>query len=107
MSIGRPLPRPSEEDIVQQSELITAAKNFLGYGPDGVAQNAKRRKRKGFWRQDDEEVNMRDVVEAWNLADTEAWRFVRSYDERARMVHKAWLEGEKIYEADVGRRAWW
>lgn len=44
-------------------------------------------------------VDMREVVEAWNLADMEAWRFVRAYEARGRMERMKWEEEERKFVA--------
>ncbi|KAF1991717.1 hypothetical protein K402DRAFT_389093 [Aulographum hederae CBS 113979] len=38
-----------------------------------------------------------NAVEAWNLADTEAWRFTRAWSARRRMERLKWEEEEKKY----------
>ncbi len=40
-------------------------------------------------------VGIREVVEAWNLADTEAWRFVRAYRASAKVERLKWEEKER------------
>ncbi|KAK1139671.1 hypothetical protein N8T08_000540 [Aspergillus melleus] len=47
-------------------------------------------------------INIKDVAEAWNLADTEVWRFVRAYRARSVVERKKWEEDEKDF---VGARA--
>lgn len=37
-----------------------------------------------------QQLIIRDAVEAWNMADTEAWRFVRAYGAREAMIRKKW-----------------
>lgn len=44
-------------------------------------------------------VDMREVVEAWNLADMEAWRFVRAYEARGRVERRKWEEEERKFVA--------
>ncbi|KAL1959531.1 hypothetical protein VTO42DRAFT_1976 [Malbranchea cinnamomea] len=41
--------------------------------------------------------SIRDVAEAWNLADTEIWRFVRAYRARNVVQRKKWEEEEKKF----------
>ncbi|KAK8198484.1 hypothetical protein M8818_006349 [Zalaria obscura] len=52
---------------------------------------------------------VRDVVEAWNLADTEVWRFARAYNARRRVERLKWDEEEKKFaggeKGSWGR--WW
>lgn len=38
-----------------------------------------------------------DMVEQWNLADTEAWRFARAFSARRRQERKKWEEEEKKF----------
>lgn len=40
-------------------------------------------------------AQIRDVVEAWNLADTEIWRFARAFGARRRVERKKWDEEER------------
>ncbi|KAL1983042.1 hypothetical protein VTN96DRAFT_525 [Rasamsonia emersonii] len=46
-------------------------------------------------------IGIRDVAEAWNLADSEVWRFVRAYRARSVVERKKWEEEEKNF---VGAR---
>ncbi|KAH8730467.1 hypothetical protein GQ44DRAFT_768235 [Phaeosphaeriaceae sp. PMI808] len=38
-----------------------------------------------------------EAVEAWSLADTEAWKFARAYSARRRMERKIWEEDEQNF----------
>ncbi|MCJ1329419.1 hypothetical protein MMC10_006099 [Thelotrema lepadinum] len=71
--------RPSKEALVQQAGLVKKAREVLG-----------QEKFKG-------PVDMRRVVEAWNLADTEAWRFVRALEAREGVQRRKWEEEEKRF----------
>jgi hypothetical protein len=53
-------------------------------------------------------VATREMVEAWNLADTEAWRFVRAHMAREKMERNKWEEEERAFAgAEEGRgKAW-
>jgi hypothetical protein len=53
-------------------------------------------------------VLIRETVEAWNLADTEAWRFARAYSARRMMERRKWEEEEKAYAGaeGSGRGGW-
>jgi hypothetical protein len=42
-------------------------------------------------------VNIRNVAEAWNMADTEVWRFVKAYRARSIVDRKKWEEDEKSF----------
>ena len=70
---------PSRREILLQSDLVRDSKQAL-----------KRDKGKG-------KPDLRRVVEAWHLADTEAWRFVRAFEARARMERAQWDEEEKKF----------
>src|SRR5437773_2441897 len=54
---------------------------------------------------------IRDAIEAWNLADTEAWKFVRAHNARAREVRQAWEDEERRFAGGAGgtgekRKGW-
>ncbi|KAI5862395.1 hypothetical protein GGS23DRAFT_98467 [Durotheca rogersii] len=48
------------------------------------------------------DVRVRSAVEAWNLADTEAWRFARAFLARSRVERLKWEEEESKYAGGVG-----
>lgn len=49
-----------------------------------------------------EEDKIRGAIEAWNLADTEAWRFARAFLARSRVERLKWAEEEKKYAGGAG-----
>lgn len=51
---------------------------------------------------DRRELAVRNAVEAWNLADTEAWRFARAYLARSRVERLKWEEEEAKYAGGAG-----
>lgn len=51
---------------------------------------------------DPRDVELRDAVEAWNLADTEAWRFTRAFLARSRVERLKWEEEEARYSEGAG-----
>ncbi|KAL9083304.1 MAG: hypothetical protein Q9159_005867 [Coniocarpon cinnabarinum] len=69
---------PSDADLASERGLIKQAKKYLM----GAAPKEKK---------------VRDMVEAWNLADTEAWRFVRAVKLRK---EKEWEEWRKVEGID-------
>ncbi|CAG8953004.1 hypothetical protein HYFRA_00003194 [Hymenoscyphus fraxineus] len=87
----RPKPTPdpkdgpiaSEEDLLKEEQLLKRSKEF------GVA------------RSNDEE-KVRGAIEAWNLADTEAWRFARAFLARSRVERLQWEEEERKYAGGAG-----
>ncbi|MCJ1270561.1 hypothetical protein MMC22_010458 [Lobaria immixta] len=56
-------------------------------------------------------IGIRDAVEAWNMADTEAWRFVRAFAAREVMERRKWEDEERSYaggkEEDDKSEGWW
>jgi hypothetical protein len=51
---------------------------------------------------------IKNVAEAWNLADTEAWRFARAYRARSVVERLKWEEEESGYGAEGrGKARWW
>lgn len=59
-----------------------------------------------------EEEKVRKAIEAWNLADTEAWRFARAFLERNRVERRRWEEEERKYAggkagAERGKNEGW
>ncbi|KAI9789335.1 MAG: hypothetical protein M1816_006224 [Peltula sp. TS41687] len=50
---------------------------------------------------------IREAVEAWNLGDTEAWRFARAFAARSRVEREKWEEEEKKFEGSTGTWARW
>ena len=74
----RALPkRPSRNALGQQWDLMAEARKVLASG--GKTRGG---------------VNMKDVVEAWHLADLEAWRFVRALEERDKVEREGWEKEE-------------
>ncbi|RDW75634.1 hypothetical protein BP5796_06455 [Coleophoma crateriformis] len=76
-------PVPSEGDILKEKILLEKAKQF------GLSKSP-------------EHNRLRGAVEAWNLADTEAWRFARAFLARASVERLKWEEEEKQYAGGAG-----
>ncbi|KAL2110413.1 hypothetical protein VUR80DRAFT_1215 [Thermomyces stellatus] len=57
-----------------------------------------------------EDVKIREAIEAWNLADTEAWKFARAFMARRTMKRIEWEEEERKYidgaGSEKGRHTW-
>ncbi|KAI0124869.1 hypothetical protein BJ170DRAFT_635401 [Xylariales sp. AK1849] len=51
---------------------------------------------------DERDVSVRNAIEAWNLADTEAWRFARAFLARTRVERLKWEEEERKYAGGAG-----
>ncbi len=81
-----------EKAVRRQEELIDAARVIVKNGGRGRAKG------------------IRDAVEAWNLADTEAWRFVRAFRAREVVERKKWEEEERRFaggsEDENGGHGW-
>ena len=77
-----PVAKPDE--LAQEPELLEKARDMVHNAPTA------------------EEAQLREVVEAWNLADTEAWRFARAYLARETMERKKWEEQEAKYAGGAG-----
>jgi hypothetical protein len=74
---------PSEADLQKEKELLKRAKEF------GLSRTPQQDK-------------IRGAIEAWNLADTEAWRFARAFLARHRVERLKWEEEEKKYAGGAG-----
>ncbi len=77
----------SEKDLRQQQSLLDEAKEIL--------------------RRPNREEGIRPVIEAWNLADTEAWRFVRAFGAREVVERAQWEEEEKKFAGGEERDKGW
>ena len=71
--------RPTLQGLTSQADLVKRSQEAI-----------KMEKFKG-------PVDMRKVVEAWNLADTEAWRFVRALEAREGVERGKWEEEERRF----------
>ena len=92
---GLPLSRKekisADRTLKLQTELLASAKSLL-----------KEKSSK------DGKTGVREMVEAWNLADTEAWRFVRAFGARERVERMKWEQEEKAFAgAEENREEGW
>ncbi|KAI9933029.1 hypothetical protein ASPWEDRAFT_22777 [Aspergillus wentii DTO 134E9] len=69
---------PSEQGIEKEFDLLSKSRAILQ-------------------SKDTNRIGIKDVAEAWNLADTETWRFVRAYRARSVVERKRWEEEEKHF----------
>lgn len=57
-----------------------------------------------------EETKLRASLEAWNMADTEIWKFVRAFQSRRHKEREQWEKTEAKYSSgsgtEKGRSAW-
>ncbi|EPQ61503.1 Bgt-3255 [Blumeria graminis f. sp. tritici] len=72
-------PEASEDDLRLERELLEKAREW------------------SFGTKNEEQLRIRGAIEAWNLADVEAWKFTRAFLARKRMEKLKWLEEEKQY----------
>ena len=81
----------ASQQAMQQQEFL------LGNARAVVRQRPKKGK-----------TGVKEMVEAWNLADTEAWRFVRAFGAREKVERLKWEEEEKSFAGgDEGREDGW
>lgn len=85
-------PVPTEVELAREVELLEQAKALLRTGA-----KLKELGEGDFGR-------TRDVVEAWNLADTEAWKFVRAWGARGVVERRGWVDEEEQFEKGVFSR---
>ena len=69
-------PVPTDKELAMEVELIAKAREILK-------------------SKDTSLVGIKEVAEAWNMADAEIWRFVRAYRARSVLEREKWEEEEK------------
>ena len=80
---------PTEIQLAVEVELLDKAKRIINTKDIRLGQ-------------------IRNVAEAWSLADTEAWRFARAYLARSIVERLKWEEDERGYGAEGrGNGRWW
>ncbi|KAK4555579.1 hypothetical protein LTR86_007332 [Recurvomyces mirabilis] len=98
-------PPPSDADLLKEKALFEKSLMFMqraGRGGAGAGVGgAKGGRKKGAGEKD--LVRTRDMVEAWNLADTEIWKFVRAWNARGRVERRGWEEEEEGFGGGRGR----
>lgn len=78
-------PVPTEQELGQERELLRKAR-------EAIKSKVK------------EMIRVRAAVEAWNIADTEAWRFARAFSARRRMERLVWEEEESKFAGAERRK---
>jgi hypothetical protein len=106
-----PVPGPEREKGIQG---LPADRKKSSYEPDPPTekQRAMEVKILDMARETvnskDQRINrIKDVAEAWNLADTEAWKFVRAFRARAMVERRQWEEEEAAFGGVKGKSRWW
>ncbi|KAL8808655.1 MAG: hypothetical protein Q9200_004159 [Gallowayella weberi] len=89
-----------EKELAHQRSLLAHSQSVLSL--TSASQDHRRAKRKGSRRtmregDDVSDERVRAAVEAWHLADTEAWRFVRAWRARGREERRRWESEEKRF----------
>ena len=74
--------QPTDKELKTQSKILEKAKEVIKV----------KKARKGHM-----EMRVKNAVEAWNLADTEAWRFVRALGRRETLLRRKWEDEEKAF----------
>ncbi|KAI9839557.1 MAG: hypothetical protein M1819_002183 [Sarea resinae] len=77
------VPPPSPSELASQKNLLDKAR--------AVLEDSSAPKRR-----------VRAMVEGWNLADTEAWRFVRALRAREEVERRKWEEEERKFAGGAG-----
>ncbi|KAK4042762.1 hypothetical protein C8A01DRAFT_33156 [Parachaetomium inaequale] len=97
-------PHPTKEDLALEPALFARAQSVVLSSSDGSTSRItlKTPKANANTKASREDLALRDAVEAWNLADTEAWRFARAYLARKSVERKKWEEEEARYAGGVG-----
>ena len=59
-----------------------------------------------------QQIQLREAIESWNMADTEVWRFARAWSARRRIERQKWEEEEGSYGGGEGGKGngkgrWW
>ncbi|KAI0878497.1 hypothetical protein GGS24DRAFT_396392 [Hypoxylon argillaceum] len=77
-------PVAPDDELAREPELITKAREI---GKSKV----------------ESDIRVREAAEAWNLADTEAWRFARAFLAQSRVERQQWEKEESKYAGGAGR----
>ena len=96
---------PDTDSLPISKKEKKAMEKTLRWKKDLLANSKKLIKEK---KGKDERTGVKEMVEAWNLADTEAWRFVRAFGARERVERRKWEEEERAFAGtEEGRgRSW-
>ena len=55
-------------------------------------------------------IGFRTQMEAWNMANTEAWQYVRAFAAREMMERRKWKDEKRSYaggKEEDGKSEWW
>jgi hypothetical protein len=101
-----PVPGPERRPRPVHDSMDGPLPPLLQDPPDILAAEKETRllmkaKEFGKARMPEEEI-LRGAIEAWNLADTEAWRFARAFMARSRVERLKWEQEEAQYAGGAG-----
>jgi hypothetical protein len=85
-------PVPTQELLNTQRALVRSTSNFVNQGERSGGKK--------------ENIKTRDAFEAWNMADTEIWKFVRAFGARRTLERKTWEEEEENYQGKGAFDRW-
>ncbi|KAI1820562.1 hypothetical protein F4861DRAFT_55440 [Xylaria intraflava] len=86
----KPIHDPADGPIPKDDELVREP-DFLNRAREVRASKLE------------SDVRIREAAEAWNLADTEAWRFSKAFMARSRAERQEWEKEESKYAGGAGR----
>lgn len=86
-------PVPAKELLAKQTLLLEKARTALTTGDRHGGRDKAR-------------VATRDAVEMWNLADTEAWKFVRAFNARRTIERRKFEEVEEAFLGKATYERW-
>lgn len=76
-------PIPNEQELLVERQLLNKAK---------LALRSKQ----------EDMLKLKNAIEAWNLADIEAWKFARAFLARSRVERLKWEEAERKFSGGLG-----
>ncbi len=76
-------PKPSEKQLLRQQLLGERAQRLIKKSEQHGGQKPL--------------IILRNAIEAWNMADTEAWKFVRAFNARRQVERLKWQKEEEAY----------
>ncbi|KAK5136043.1 hypothetical protein LTR08_004297 [Meristemomyces frigidus] len=79
---------PTDAELANEVRLMELARRHMGSAAGNLAA----------------ELKVREVVEAWNLADAEAWKFIRAWEARRTLERRGWVEEEDEFSKGVFHR---
>ena len=97
--------KEASRSLKLQQSLLDAAQVVVQTTRKTTSASGKKKKnsKKG------DKSGVREMVEAWNLADTEAWRFVRAFAARERVEQINWEQEERKFaggDREHGEGSW-